>query len=828
MRGDGTQKPLTEQQVYSEVARLFDKNEDLVKEFGQFLPDAASHSSSIHCLNKTTGLLGHHHTSNNAIGGNGTEHNNKKLGSISSIDVAGAVGMMRSGSTMSGAGGGIMRFNNTGPNNNNFSRIEQQTTGVGMLGGCLPLSASGVLANEFGVASSGLGGMDGHKDVVYSQQIHHSLLTGGSNARESGAPGAAAASGKEGRNHFGPQKYGSQVKRSPSYNSLNVSGVSAGRGAQNMVADRDSDRPPPTKRHKPVGRDVTLAEASKFGTLNDFAFFDRVRKALRTPEVYEQFLRCLTLFNHDIVSKPELQNLITPFLSRFPELLRHFQEFLGPAAAGVNDGTVAGVSQYGQVAAGTSGTQTAAAATTAAQRQDHRSQNDLGPDIDLSTCKRLGTSYCVLPKTSEVRKCSGRTALCKEVLNDTWVSFPTWAEDSTFVTSRKTQYEELIYRCEDERFELDVVIETNSATIRVLEGVQKKMCRMSPEDVTRFRLDDCLGGNSPTIHQRALRRIYGDKVTDLIQGLKKNPAVAVPVVLRRLKAKEEEWREAQKGFNKQWREQNEKYYLKSLDHQGINFKQTDTKALRSKSLFNEIETLYDERHEHNDVNGQENFVRGPHLMLPYKDKSILEDAANLLIHHVKRQTGIQKQEKTKIKQLLRHFVPDLFFSPRQQLSDDERDEDKEHNSSGGGCKERSTGAFGIADRGEEAMDVEEEDNLTVKGTVKSDINVSSGENSFGDTAAAGTLVQTPLSSSSSAGVAGSSELGGVPVKVDSSSSTSRQGSRRNSKEDAVAQLAAKQQEDSTAKNATAAINKNSVSLRIVEWTEIDWVICNSC
>lgn len=61
-------------------------------------------------------------------------------------------------------------------------------------------------------------------------------------------------------------------------------------------------------------------------------------------------------------------------------------------------------------------------------------------------------------------------------------------------------------------------------------------------------------------------------------------------------------------------------------------------------------------------------------MLSYKDKTILEDAANLLIHHVKRQTGIQKQEKTKIKHILRQFVPDLFFSPRQQLSDDERDD----------------------------------------------------------------------------------------------------------------------------------------------------------
>ena len=62
----------------------------------------------------------------------------------------------------------------------------------------------------------------------------------------------------------------------------------------------------------------------------------------------------------------------------------------------------------------------------------------------------------------------------------------------------------------------------------------------------------------------------------------------------RLKSKEEEWREAQRNFNKIWREQNEKYYLKSLDHQGINFKQTDIKQIRSKTLLNEIETIFDE------------------------------------------------------------------------------------------------------------------------------------------------------------------------------------------------------------------------------------------
>lgn len=150
-------------------------------------------------------------------------------------------------------------------------------------------------------------------------------------------------------------------------------------------------------------------------------------------------------------------------------------------------------------------------------------------------------------QAQEGQKCSGRTQLCKEVLNDQWVSFPTWSEDSTFVSSRKTQYEEYMYRCEDERFELDVVIETNASTIRVLEAVNKKLSRMGPDEIAKFKLDDCLGGTSPTLHQRALRRIYGEKAQDMIEGLKKSPSVAVPVVLKRLKMKEDEWREAQKG-----------------------------------------------------------------------------------------------------------------------------------------------------------------------------------------------------------------------------------------------------------------------------------------
>jgi len=54
-----------------------------------------------------------------------------------------------------------------------------------------------------------------------------------------------------------------------------------------------------------------------------------------------------------------------------------------------------------------------------------------------------------MPKSYEAPKCSGRTWLCKEVLNETWVSFQSSSSgDSTFLSCRETQYDDYIYRTE--------------------------------------------------------------------------------------------------------------------------------------------------------------------------------------------------------------------------------------------------------------------------------------------------------------------------------------------------------------------------------------------
>lgn len=429
-------KTLTEAEVYTQVAQLFDQQEDLLREFGQFLPDATN--------NTTAQFI-----------------NKKILSSSTSLGVGNLVNSAMHNSVLNYP-------KNLMPQNNIRDREN--------------------FDKEF-------------------NQFHDS--------------------GRR-NNYMGGNSKCSYNKKSPSFSSL---------GQSHHTSRRDDMTGPPSKRHKPILRDVTLAEASRYGTLADAAFFDKLREALRSTEVYENFLRCLTLYNQEIVSKSELLTIINPFLSKFPELHHWFTDFVGP---NISEGNPMSNLQRNERNLGIGNSNN----YNVSGLVEHS-----GPEVDLSSCKRLGASYCALPQqpSREQKKCSGRTSLCREVLNDTWVSFPTWAsEDSTFVSSRKTQFEEIIYRTEDERFELDVVIETNSTTIRVLEGVQKKISRMSPEEVSRYRLDDCLGGSSPTIQQRALKRLYGDKANDIIQGLKNSPAVAVPVVLRRLKAKEEEWREAQK------------------------------------------------------------------------------------------------------------------------------------------------------------------------------------------------------------------------------------------------------------------------------------------
>jgi len=149
-----------------------------------------------------------------------------------------------------------------------------------------------------------------------------------------------------------------------------------------------------------------------------------------------------------------------------------------------------------------------------------------------------------MPKPS----CRGRDALSNEVLNDDWVSHPTWAsEDGGFIAHKKNTHEEALYRCEEERYEFDLNIESTKSVIAALETVQYTLSQLTAEEGRRFKLPITLvPGGSAVIYQRVIKKIYDkERGLEVIESLLNHPAVAVPLVLKRLKQKDEEWRRDQ-------------------------------------------------------------------------------------------------------------------------------------------------------------------------------------------------------------------------------------------------------------------------------------------
>ena len=146
-------------------------------------------------------------------------------------------------------------------------------------------------------------------------------------------------------------------------------------------------------------------------------------------------------------------------------------------------------------------------------------------------------------------------------------------------------------------------------------------------------------------------------------------------ILERMKEKERDWIDAQDQMNKIWREQNDKFMAKSLDHQANAMKTHDAKWIKAKQLIQQFETMFDER--------QTKFLEGrcddegPHVLMTYpEDKDLHQDVAELILHHVNRQS-IPSKERDRIKYVLRRYIPEWFFisSSLPTLSDDE-DEDR--------------------------------------------------------------------------------------------------------------------------------------------------------
>jgi len=377
-----------------------------------------------------------------------------------------------------------------------------------------------------------------------------------------------------------------------------VTGSAQKRKQQRGGARAEEEEVPTTKSGKPV------AQAPGANLARELGFFDRVKNRLRSKDAYQDFLKCLHLFNTEVVSKRELLRLVQDVLGqKNGDLLQGFDELVTRCEAielDVNElerhaseprGALYDGGLYGSGAGGSSrglGSKEAAKMRAIARMEAFLSRPI--SELDLSECERCTTSYRLLPKTYPKAICTHRSDLEFSVLNDHWVSVTTGSEDYSFKHMRKNQYEEALFRCEDDRFELEMILHSNKMAIDCFSKIHvhvEEANLSTPQARQAYAIPEEFLPISPICY-RCVDKIYGDHGAEVVSLLKRYPGAAVGTVLERLKQKQEEWTKVQQEMNRVWRDVYEKNYHKSLDHRSFYFKQQDQKALKPKWMITEL------------------------------------------------------------------------------------------------------------------------------------------------------------------------------------------------------------------------------------------------
>ena len=451
-------------------------------------------------------------------------------------------------------------------------------------------------------------------------------------------------------------------------------------------------------------------------------FFDLVKAALtsfsRDGQAYAEFIKTLDMYAQELLSRNEMLGYVERLLGKHKDLFEEFKGIIN--AVGSAD----------------------------APAHDDSWHSVPLSEIDFSRCRRCSPSYRALPRDYPNPPCSERSEMEEKVLNDTWVSLPLGSEENnTFRHMRKNQYEETLFRCEDMRFEIDMCIDSNAATLQRLTKIYDELQFLSENEllltkdgsgsiikklgssgaggkIYQYTLDGRVLG---VIHKHAIRRIYGDDGQEMLDLCYKNPAVALPIVVNRLRQKDEEWRAARDVLNKKWKNLAEHNYYKSLDHRSITWRTTDKRATSTRTIVAEIK----DRAAHNGSEGEASLnarmekakeehgmfyevtmgntaaflsrkmdltnlpkptetIFTPHLSLTYENSSWAMQDAYRIISFALERGSIGPADKERCFRLWRDLIgpwfglslawmsnPATLFtaSPRSELEEDEEDED---------------------------------------------------------------------------------------------------------------------------------------------------------
>ncbi|XP_052172733.1 paired amphipathic helix protein Sin3-like 3 isoform X2 [Diospyros lotus] len=440
----------------------------------------------------------------------------------------------------------------------------------------------------------------------------------------------------------------------------------------------------------------------------EYSFCEKVKERLQNSDAYRDFEKCLDIYRKKIIRRLDLQNLIGSLLGRYPDLMEEFNEFLARFEKNAGYLWDEGNSPRPLKVDNRDRDQDLERDDRDKDR-DHekreRERADKGvcfhskdvatqkmslfsskdkyvgkpiQELDLSNCERCTPSYRLLPKNYPIPSASHRTEIGTEVLNDHWVSVTSGSEDYSFKHMRKNQYEESLFRCEDDRFEMDILLESVNATSRRVEELLDKIDDNTIRADSPIRIEDHL----TALNLRCIERLYGDHGLDVMDLLRKNAPLGLPIILLRLKQKQEEWTRCRADFNKVWAEIYAKNYHKSLDHRSFYFKQQDTKNLSTRALLVEIKEISEKKYKKDNellaIAASNRQSVAPHMEFEYPDLDIHEDLYQLIKYSCGEVCTTEQLDK--VMKIWTTFLEPILGVPcRPQGAEDTEDVSKAQN-----------------------------------------------------------------------------------------------------------------------------------------------------
>ncbi|KAG7575603.1 Paired amphipathic helix [Arabidopsis thaliana x Arabidopsis arenosa] len=404
-----------------------------------------------------------------------------------------------------------------------------------------------------------------------------------------------------------------------------------------------------------------------------FVFCEKVKERLCSQDDYQTFLKCLNIFSNGIIQRKDLQNLVSDLLGKFPDLMDEFNQFFERCESIDGFQHLAGVmskksfssemlSRPVKVEEKESEHKPDLEAVKETEQYKEKYMGKSIQELDLSGCECCTPSYRLLPADYPIPTASQRSELGAEVLNDHWVSVTSGSEDYSFKHMRRNQYEESLFRCEDDRFELDMLLESVSSAARSAESLLNIITEKKISISSSFRIED----HFTALNLRCIERLYGDHGLDVIDILHKNLATALPVILTRLKQKQDEWKKCREDFDKVWANVYAKNHYKSLDHRSFYFKQQDSKKLNAKSLVAEIKELKEKSQNEDDVllsisAGYRQPIN-PNLEYEYFNRAIHEDLYKLVQFSCEELCST-KEQLSKVLRLWENFLEAVLGVP---------------------------------------------------------------------------------------------------------------------------------------------------------------------